>query len=174
MARGIATVHTTEELEILRAECFRRFEYVPETGELLYKVRVTGPRTCIGDVAGSDGPKGYLHLRVLGKSRRVHRLIFLMHHGYFPDMLDHIDGNPRNNRIENLRECTNSQNRANSKRQWNNTSGFVGVTRDGKKWRARFTLDGRRQSIGLFNTKEEAHAAYCQKASDLYGEFARP
>jgi len=173
MASGIALVHTTQELETLRAECFRRFEYVPETGELLYKVRVKGPETCIGDVAGSIGPQGYSLIRVLGKCRRVHRLIFLMHHGYLPDMLDHIDRNPRNNRIENLRGCTNSQNQVNSNLQKNNTSGLRGVTREGKKWRSKIKMDRKTRNLGLFSTKEEAHAAYCQKASELYGEFAR-
>jgi len=63
-------------------------------------------------------------------------LIFLYHHGYLPKFVDHIDGNKKNNRIENLREATKSQNAMNQKVSTRNTSGIKGVMwhkRD-KKW----------------------------------------
>ena len=87
-----------------------------EDGNLIRKVR-TAKRTKVGDIAGWMSSRGYFMVSINSKKYLVHRMIFLYHHGYLtPGMeLDHIDGNPRNNRIENLREVTKSQNIQNSK-----------------------------------------------------------
>jgi hypothetical protein len=105
----------------------------------------------------------------------THRVIFLYHHGYLPDRVDHRDGNPFNNRIENLRECTHSENMRNRKINKNNKSGCKGVTWDKEesKWRVRLSLDGKRIHLGRFSSYEEAEAA-ANNARDFYhGEFAR-
>lgn len=70
----------------------------------------------LGYVNNSDG---YIKLGFKGKYYLAHRLVFMMHHGYMPNHIDHIDNNPANNRIENLREVTNTQNCQNSKKKNN-------------------------------------------------------
>lgn len=88
---------------------------------------------------------------------------------------DHIDGNPLNNCRDNLRLATISENNANARRRSDNQSGYKGVRWDEKTgtWRARIGLNGKRFSLGYFDTPEEAHAAYCTAARELFGEFAR-
>jgi hypothetical protein len=85
--------------------------------------------------------------------------------------LDHINGIKRDNRIENLREATDSENQQNQKKPpAHNTSGFLGVTkykRNGK-WVAGIKLNGKRINLGYFDTPEAAHAAYLQKKKELH------
>jgi hypothetical protein len=91
-----------------------------------------------------------------------------------PMRTDHIDGNTLDNRRENLRVATTSQNNANRGPQKNNTSGYKGVSRDKwrSKWRAQIQIGGRYECLGNFDTKEEAAVAYNHAARERYGEFA--
>lgn len=115
---------------------------------------------------------------VVGINRKyysTHRVVFLYHNGYLPERIDHRDGNPFNNRIENLRECSLSENMRNRKKNKNNTSGCKGVTWDSakSKWRVRISLGGTRIHVGRFDSYEEAEYA-ANNARDFYhGEFAR-
>lgn len=90
------------------------------------------------------------------------------------DLTDHRDKNTLNNRRENLRECTTSQNAANRRIQQSNTSGFVGVSwhRQHRKWMARITVSGRRFHLGLFAKCHDAAKAYDFAAIKYFGEFA--
>jgi HNH endonuclease/AP2 domain len=88
-------------------------------------------------------------------------------------IIDHRDGDPSNNRWDNLRRATVAQNGANKPRHRNNTSGFKGVCRDRGRWRAAIYKNGRRHPLGNFPTPEAAHAAYVKAARKLFGEFAR-
>jgi hypothetical protein len=87
---------------------------------------------------------------------------------------DHINGDPLDNRKENLRICTAAENQRNRGANKNNTSGFKGVSwskRD-KIWRAGIGHDGKDIKLGCFEDKEEAARAYDRKAIELHGEFA--
>lgn len=87
---------------------------------------------------------------------------------------DHINRNPLDNRKENLRPCTHSQNCMNQKKYTCNTSGFIGVEwrNDSKKWRANININKQRKSLGSFANKEDAIRARLQAEAIYYGEFA--
>jgi hypothetical protein len=123
-----------------------------------YQIRITQP---------SGKPKGYL----------AHRMIWLFHHGYLKpnSIIDHIDGNTSNNRIENLREVTKSQNMWNCKISAYNTSGVKGITFVKKlnKWKAQFKCDGKHVYVGIFDTIEEAELMLIAERTKLHGDFAR-
>lgn len=89
--------------------------------------------------------------------------------------IDHINGNRLDNRKENLRVCTKSQNAMNSKLARTNTSGYKGVNWDKRynKWRARIKLNKKEKHLGFFNNKEDAAKAYNEAAIKYFGEFAR-
>lgn len=91
------------------------------------------------------------------------------------EVVDHIDGNPLNNRRSNLRIATIAENSANCKKSVRNTSGFKGVTLHKKsgKWQSCIKSGGKSHYLGLFNNPEEAFTAYKQAAIRLHGEFAR-
>lgn len=112
--------------------------------------------------------------RINGVQGRVymHRLLNNTALGF---QTDHIDGNPLNNRRNNLRECTQKQNTWNARKPNHNTSGFKGVTfhTPTKKWFARIMTDGHRVHLGTFDTIEEARDAYQKSVTNYHGEFAR-
>ena len=124
--------------------------------------------------AGSIGSSGYLSIGIKYKLYLTHRLIFLYHHGYIPKTLDHINNNKLDNRIENLRPATNSENIQNSKKSSINVSGYKGVSfhKNVKKWCAQIRINKKLKYLGCFSTPEEAHQAYCQAADKHFGEFA--
>lgn len=128
-----------------------------------------------GKEAGYFVSDGYISVEVGGKSLPSHRIIWEMFNGKIPDglVVDHIDGDRTNNRIENLRVCTRAENSRNCKKSKANTSGFKGVSRSGNKWRAQIRVNRKRISLGNFLTKEEAHKAYCDAAEYYFKEFAR-
>lgn len=99
--------------------------------------------------------QGYREGSLFGRAVKAHRIIFKMMTGDEPDVIDHVDRNRLNNRIENLRASSKSENAMNSGLPSNNTSGHKGVSRKGDKWRA--YLNG--NHVGVFPTIEEAVAA---------------
>jgi HNH endonuclease len=113
-------------MTLTQEEAHRLFEY--KDGVLLWKVR-PAMRSRIGDeVGGTNGTKNpYLRGRYKEHRFLVHQVIFLMQYGYVPKVIDHIDGNIHNNRIENLREVTKLQNSHNCKKRKNNTTGVPNV-----------------------------------------------
>jgi hypothetical protein len=107
------------------------------------------------------------------KTLLMHRLIMSPKDGVF---IDHIDGNPLNNKRSNLREVTNRQNCLNQKITKRNTSGYKGVcwSKFNKKWAATVRDSNQKQvHLGYFDNKHDAARMYNFWASDLYGEFAR-
>jgi hypothetical protein len=88
--------------------------------------------------------------------------------------VDHKNGNGLDNRRNgNLRLARKSQNQANSRLRIDNTCGLKGVSRYRKKFMATIQHEGKQQFLGCFVTPEAAHAAYCARAKELFGEFAR-
>ena len=147
------------------------FRYDKETGDLIRKVNKGTAKA--GDKAGSVNGSGYVVTGIEGNKYRNHRIIFLMHRGFLPDCLDHIDNNKLNNRIENLRPATLSQNQHNRRISKNNTSGVKGVKWKATQniWTASVTLNGKRKHVGHFRTVPEAEVAVRKAREQLHGEF---
>jgi len=108
---------------------------------------------------------------------RVHRVIFLLHHGYLPETVDHINGNAADNRIENLRPATLAENARNTGINPRNKLGYKGVVHEkrmgGKPYVVYIKINGRQTRQGNYATPEEAHEVYQKVAAETFGEFAR-
>lgn len=146
------------------------FEY--RDGDLYWKIKVANKK--VGDKAGTLD-KFYKRVSIKDRYYSIHRVIFIMFYGYAPNIIDHIDGNGFNNRIENLREATPSQNQWNRKLGKNNSSGVKGVSYDSKrkKYCASSYLDKKSKNIGRFNTLDEAKNALKEFRLKHHGEFAK-
>lgn len=145
-----------------------------EDGIFVWKKQLSY-RGKIGKKAGSLSNTGYIQIGIKNMDYLLHRLVFLYHHGYMPKYIDHIDGNKLNNRIENLRECTNQQNSFNSKISKNNTSGIKGISWDKSrnKWQAKCMIDGKTIHIGRFSDIKQAENALKSARSYYHGIYAR-
>lgn len=121
----------------------------------------------------SGNSYAYTHVSVPSSGRRrrrkiyMHRLITNCPPGL---VVDHKNRRTLDNRRPNLRLATSSFNNVN--RDGDSLSGYRGVTREGRRWRARISIDGEDVHIGMYATAEEAAAAYDRMASQVYGEFA--
>jgi hypothetical protein len=147
------------------------FEYLPD-GTLRRKV-TTSNRSKAGTIVGYERYDGYSVVYYNKFWYRIHRLVYFMHTGEWPEEVDHIDGNPKNNRIENLRACTHKQNLRNTGNFSHNTSGVKGVTwqEDRKKWYAYITIDGKMKSLGRHDDFETAAKLATEARKEAYGEF---
>jgi len=162
-------------MEKLRERVVELLNYDPETGVFTRKVRRR--RFLAGEVAGTLNGKGYIRIRIDGKDYLAHRLAWLVVHGHLPDELDHINGEPSDNRIINLRQATRQENVRNTGMRVNNTSGYKGVCwgKSRGKWIATARdANGKSKYIGRFHNPEAASAAYEAYASRNYGAFYRP
>lgn len=124
------------------------------------------------------GKNGYAYRR-LSKAENERKPLVLMHREIMNsakgECVDHINGNPLDNRRCNLRRCTHAENLRNRKLSRTNKIGFKGVfyRADKGKFVAYITKDGKRKHIGYFATAEDANEAYVEHAARLFGEFAR-
>lgn len=102
------------------------------------------------------------------------RIIFLMHNGYLPEIVDHADCNPMNNNMSNLRAATKADNQRNVGMYAHNTSGYKGVVwcKRLKKWLGRIKLKGKTKQLGCFESKEDAAEVVQLAREMLHGEFA--
>jgi hypothetical protein len=145
-------------------------EYDKETGVFIRKIDWYKSKK--GDIAGTDDGRGYKKIWILGKKYLLHRLAWLYVYGKFPDNdIDHINGNPSDNRIENLRDVSKSCNLQNQSRMHkNNKSGMLGVVAHYGKYRAQLTIKGITLKSKRFESKEEAHAEYIKMKRFYHGE----
>ena len=146
------------------------FEY--KDGFLVWKKR-SGTKIKVGSTAGWLKDDGYVNIGLCGNIYFAHRIIFLLHHGYCPDIVDHINRNKSDNRIENLRGVTASQNTCNSGIRVLNKTGVKGVriTKYGK-YEARLGINGKTIQVGTFNTLEAASEALNKIRQKEHGEYA--
>ena len=152
-------------------------EYFDYKDGHLYWKKVMHPNKqyLVGQEVGSIHKTGYRHVTWMGKIHKVHRLIFLLEHGYLPKEIDHINGDRQDNRLENLREVTRSENQFNKAMCSNNTSGFRGVNwhKHSKSWVVRVCTKGKTKILGYFKDLELA-GLVADEARNLYhGKYAK-
>ncbi len=145
---------THEELTAL-------LDYIPETGDLLWKVK-NNRRIVIGSRAGTINDHGYIVIRLNGLRYRAHRLVWLYVNKTWPtNDIDHINGQRDDNRIENLRDVTTAENiQHQTAAQKTNKTKLLGVSKRKHGFIARICTNGVIKHLGSFKTPEEAHQAY--------------
>ena len=128
----------------------------------------------LGDVAGTDN-KGYIMISINHKKYGAHRLAWLYVYGEMPACIDHINGNPSDNRICNLRPASQFTNNYNAKIRKDNTSGVKGINWNSqwKKWAARISVNGYRKFLGYFDDLELAELVVSEARLKYHGDFAR-
>ena len=148
------------------------FDY--DGNDLVWKIQKAN-RLKVGDVAGhiigcECRSKGYRHIKIDGKVYKAHRLVWLWNYGIWPEYeLDHIDGNPSNNRLDNLRPATHLENSQNRKTYSTNNSGHPGIGwyKKYNKWRMSIMLKGK-MLCKYFDDYEEACQAYRDAKANLH------
>ena len=152
-------------------------DYNPITGNFTWKIKPRlGPQVQPGMLAGWIGVNRYRYISFRNKDYLAHRLAWFFTHGRWPQRhIDHINGDPSDNRISNLRECTPEQNQRNRKVATNSKTGIPGVTFWAKRnrWIAKIKHQQKSIHLGCFKTKEEALLA--RRAAEVlyFKEFAR-
>lgn len=175
--------------EVLR----QLLRYEPDTGKL-FRCRISADHIVTEDQRGAEwaanafnvryagqeaftysDSRGYRHGKVCGVKYQAHRVIWKLVHGTEPPQVDHINGNKSDNRIANLRACTNEENARNYPKRKAGSSQYRGVCwvpRD-QKWAASIS-NGKAGKISLGHHSDEVSAAkaYDKAARELHGEFA--
>lgn len=159
-------------------------EYQKSDGSLFWKYPNNTRRLATYEKKPYGYAKAYLDMYdpTSQKCKRAHRVVWEMHNGSIPHdrVIDHINGDGTDNRIENLRLATRAQNSMNRKINKNNSSGYKGVVESRnaqrnlceKPWRVWMQINGKYYSKRGFATAEEAASHYNKKAVEFYGEFA--
>lgn len=144
------------------------------TGIFRWRVKIA-KNTIVGGIAGTINDIGYRQIRIDGTIYCEHQLAWFYTTGIWAVRLDHKNRIKSDNRLENLREATHSQNLHNAKAQKNNRSGLKGVYKSKNKrnpFCARICVNEHQIHLGYFSTKEEASHAYIQASEKYLGEFA--
>lgn len=143
-----------------------------ENGNVVCKVKAN--RKNPGDILGVVNYEGYKKIRHNGKYLFAHRIVYLLTHGYCPEVIDHINGDKGDNRPENLRAVNFKENRYNSLTPSNNTSGVKGIhqLKDGYGFQASIKYNGKRKFLGTFKLLEEAQEFLDLAREMVHGKFA--
>lgn len=148
--------------------------YDPDTGDLRWKMKISR-KVVVGAIAGTLNKKqNRWQIQIGGVIYKTARIVYYMHTGIEPlGEIDHKNNNPSDNRFDNLRDSTHSQNNMNKKVQSNNTSGFKGVSYH--KTRGEFIayakLNGKTHYAGWHKTAESAGKAARELREKLHGGF---
>lgn len=123
-----------------------------------------------GTIGGTLPDNGYIKITINKKEYKAHRLAWLYVHGEFPPkLLDHINRDRTDNRIDNLRVADDATNSKNQTLYKNNTSGYHGITSHGDKWRARINVNGKKIHLGIFENLQDAVKA--RKQAELQYDY---
>ena len=156
----------------------QRLRYEPETGRLIWLSHPDLPQKWntryAGTEAGNVGARGYRDVRIYGRVLKAHRIIWAILHNQWPSHeIDHIDGNRANNKVNNLRHATRTENNHNIGISRRNKSGVMGVFWEDKrrKWKAYIRVNNVQNNIGRYDTFDDAVAAR-KEAEIRYGFHA--
>lgn len=174
MKRG----HKQANLNLTQAELKEVLRYEPETGKFFWRVSLAR-RNRVGDEAGwvnAHAAGKRIKIAIRNTDYMAHRLAWLYMTGKWPEFeIDHKNGDGLDNRWENLRTATPSENMQHRGVPSNNTTGHKGTCFDKKTGRfvAGIKVAGKRINLGAFDTLKEASEAYRAAAVKYYGPFAR-
>ena len=149
--------------------------YDGDTGYLWW-IRHPGGKARVEIPAGCVRPDGRVQVKVLKRLYKAHRVCWALHYGEWPSTdIDHVNGDPADNRIVNLRLASKTENNRNQRKREGCSSRYKGVTwdRNWRKWRAAIRVNRRLIRLGEFDDEYQAHLAYCRAADEYFGEFRR-
>jgi hypothetical protein len=166
-------------LEYLQ-ECF---EYNADTGEVFWKVRPLHhfKNSHAMNIWNSQQSNkkidcikfGYIVVKINYVIYQLHRIIWKLNTGNEPkELIDHKDGNKLNNRIENLREASQSECKLNNVVRKNNQVGIKGLHIVRGKYRTTISHNGKQYNLGCFDTIEEASKVHQEASLKYHGEFS--
>ena len=146
------------------------FEY--KDGNLYWKDNYF--KSFIGKKAGFSSGNNYIRINIKNKQYFAHRIIFMMHHGYLPNIIDHIDRNSLNNKIENLREADARENALNSTLTQPSITGIRNVYFDKRrnKYNVVLKVNKKHKFIGSYFDLELAELVSTMAKEKYYGKFA--
>lgn len=153
--------------ELSRAKIRKLFRY--EQGKLFWRIKPS-KRVLVGDEAGFGNNDKFRYRRVSyqGKTFNAQNIVWSYHYSNVPKgyVVDHIDGNTKNNKIENLRIVTYRENNLN--RTIHREGRLFGSFKKRTKWGAKINIDGKNVYLGMFKDQEEAHKAYVRKYEEIF------
>lgn len=125
----------------------------------------------VGKVAGSKQRSGHVRVEINDSMYMAHRIIWKLAYGTIPDtmQIDHVDGDPSNNKLDNLRLVTNTQNQLNRKADKGRK--YKGVYKSRDKFKAEITTAEGRVFLGVYGTPEDAARAYNEAAKEHHGNM---
>lgn len=164
----------------INLETLETLFYIDADFNLRWRVKRNGTKG-LDSIAGYISSLGYRVVEYKGKGYRVHRAIYQMYNKIqlleANLEIDHIDCDKLNNHIDNLRCSTAMQNSRNREKHIGNTTGYKGISFDKKcrkkPWRPIIGVNYKHISLGYYETKEEAYAAYCEAAKKYHQDFHR-
>ena len=146
-----------------------RLCYDPKIGKVFWTNHPRWP-SYKGKEAGNVMQNGYRKIKIDGKQYLTHRIAWLLYYGKWPDGdIDHIDGNPLNNKIKNLRDVSHSVNLQNRKSpQSKNSTKYLGVAKIGNKFRAQIHINKKQIYLGTFDNPIDAHKTYLKAKKEIH------
>jgi len=168
LLHGVENMAIAKQIPFTQKLLFETFTY--DEGKLLWKVcRISG---LIGKEAGTVRPRGYRHIKFQGGYYLRHRLVYLMFTGQQPPVLDHINGIPGDDRIENIQPATTTQNIQKAHRKAS-SSGAIGVywNKRNQKWFAHIKVEGKDRHLGSFKFLNGAIEARKKAEEKYFGKF---
>ena len=157
----------------MKQDTLKKYLYYDNQSGNFYWIKVKNSKTTAGQIAGCKTKHGYVAIGIDNKRYYAHRLAWLYVYGYMPKILDHINKHGLDNRISNLRECTQAENMKNISKPTTNTSGYKGVSwaKNNKKWVVYARHEGVTYNLGYYDDKLDAANVYKEFALKHHKQF---